>query len=54
MRSPSRASQQGRAHRKGTPWFGGSAETGKIVFVWKAKVPGLHEEMLRDAKLETP
>jgi hypothetical protein len=37
---------------KGAPGFGGSPETGKIVLAWKARGPGLHEEMLRDTGLE--
>lgn len=37
---------------KGTPGFGGSPESGKIVLAWKARAPGLHEEMLRDTGLE--
>lgn len=36
---------------KGGPSFGGSPETGKIVLAWKARAPGLHEELLKDTKL---
>jgi hypothetical protein len=38
---------------KGAPGFGGTPETGKIVFAWKAKSPGLREEMQRDSGLMT-
>jgi len=40
------------AFPKGAPGFGGSPESGKIVLAWKARAPGLHEEMLRDTNLE--
>jgi hypothetical protein len=36
---------------KGSPGFGGSPESGKIVLAWKAKDGGLHEEMLHDPGL---
>ena len=36
---------------KGSPGFGGSPESGKIVLAWKAKDAGLHEEMVRDTGL---
>jgi WD40 repeat protein len=37
---------------KGAPRIGGAPETGKIVFAWKARAPGLHEEMLSDTSLQ--
>jgi hypothetical protein len=36
---------------KGSPGFGGSPESGKIVLAWKAKDAGLREEMLHDTVL---
>jgi len=36
---------------KGAPALNGAPETGKIVFAWKARAPGLHEEMLQDPAL---
>jgi WD40 repeat protein len=36
---------------KGGPGFGGSPESEKIVFAWKAKDAGLREEMLHDTGL---
>jgi WD40 repeat protein len=36
---------------KGGPGFGGSADSGKIVFAWNAAAAGLAEESLHDASL---